>query len=176
MTNQVKQFFIGDEVQFLGDNYKVVELLDSGESVHIKKTSPPGNSMVVPRGKLASDVSEGNIFHTGGTFIGESETDEYGLAAVGIKQKFTEPNALTKRALEESSEIIENKAARYSSAEELFEALAEPSQEEADKEIEEVLKTLEAPDLLYRPDDRITLSVEISPEVQAVLDEIKKEE
>lgn len=113
MTNQVKQFFIGDEVQFLGDSYKVVELLDSGESVHIKKTSPPGNSMVVPRSKLAGEQEEVPV-----VVLPE---EDY------VPQDFDDIQVIN-------------------------------------------------PDLLYRPDDRITLSVEISPEVQAVLDEIKKEE
>lgn len=60
-TNQNKQqqveattqtFNIGQEVQFLGATYKIVEVLSATSDLHIKKVEAPHNSMVVPESKL----------------------------------------------------------------------------------------------------------------------------
>src|SRR5690349_10924246 len=63
---KMKQYNVGDVVQFLLDDYKVVEVLQDGEALHIKKVAAPFNTMVIPRTKLAGESEEGNIFHTGG--------------------------------------------------------------------------------------------------------------
>lgn len=69
----MKNYQVNDVVQFMGDEYKVVEVLQLEDAVHIKKTSAPGNSMVVPILKLQANF-----------FVGESETEDYELAAAGI--------------------------------------------------------------------------------------------
>lgn len=56
---KMKNYQVNDVVQFMGDEYKVVEVLQMEDAVHIKKTSAPGNSMVVPVEKLEnSEVAE----------------------------------------------------------------------------------------------------------------------
>lgn len=118
----MKTYQVNDVVQFMGDEYKVVEVLQMEDALHIKKTSAPFNSMVVPVVKLENT-----------------------------------PNATTIQAMLEAVEIIENESARFSSPEELIDALNSPTQEEADAEIQDVLDFSVKPDLLYRPDNKFSL-------------------
>lgn len=61
---KMKTYQVNDVVQFMGDEYKVVEVLQMEDALHIKKTSAPFNSMVVPKVKLANgkyeNMSEGS--------------------------------------------------------------------------------------------------------------------
>ena len=118
---QQAKYELGQEVQFLGDTYKIVEVLAEGSSLHIKKVDAPFNTMVIPTGKLNTEDTLNDIEKA---FKNSEENEDL--------PDFVEPDYY---------DIKETN-----------------------------------PDLLYRPDDRISLEVDISPETQAALDEIKKED
>lgn len=126
---KMKQYNVGDVVQFLGDEYKVVEVLQDGEALHIKKIAAPFNTMVVPRVKLAGESEEGNVFHTGGAVP------------------------------EDITEVLEDLGHKLPDVDKVFDPLEGYDDQEV-PDFEDVTNTLDfsvKPDLLYRPDDSITL-------------------
>ena len=132
---KMKNYQVNDVVQFMGDEYKVVEVLQMEDAVHIKKTSAPGNSMVVPILKLQANF-----------FVGESETEDYELAAAGILSQ-PKDSPTQEEADAEIAQVLEDLEKKFDPLE---------GYDEVDVPDFDVAKENQ-PDLLYRPDDRINL-------------------